>query len=63
MIIIITAFTQLLTDLDEYTGDLTNVNLPYFDFKNYMLKTVVSGLEETQLSSKVCVVTCCHFCS
>ena len=62
MIIVITAFTQLLTDLDEYTGDLTNVNLPYFDFKNYMLKTVVSGLEETQLSSKVCIVACGYFC-
>ncbi|XP_065901064.1 plexin-A4-like isoform X2 [Dysidea avara] len=46
------AFTQLLTDLDEYTGDLTNVSLPYFDFQTYMVKTVLSGLEDTLLSSK-----------
>ena len=55
MIIVITAFTQLLTDLDEYTGDLTNVSLPYFDFKSYMMKTVLSGLEDTLLSSKVII--------
>ena len=47
------AFTQLLTDLDEYTGDLTNISLPYFDFQTYMIKTVLSGLEDTVLSSKV----------
>jgi len=60
------AFTQLLTDLDEYTGDLTNVTLPYFDFQTYMMKTVLSGLEDTPLSSKVvaaailCVGICCY---
>lgn len=52
----ITAFTQLLTDLDEYTGDLSNVTLPYFDFQSYMVKTVLSGLEDTLLSSKVRIV-------
>ena len=49
----ITGFAQLLTDLDEYTGDLSNVTLPYFDFKTYMVKTVLSGLEDTPMSSKV----------
>jgi len=60
------AFTQLLTDLDEYTGDLSNVTLPYFDFQTYILKTVLSGLEDSVLSSKVeasaailCVGICC----
>ena len=50
---LVIAFTQLLTDLDEYTGDLTNVSLPYFNFQNYMVKTVLSGLEDTLQSSKV----------
>ena len=52
-VLFLLAFTQLLTDLDEYTGDLTNVTLPYFDFQTYMMKTVLSGLEDTLLSSKV----------
>ena len=59
LIIIITAFTQLLTDLDEYTGDLTNVTLPYFDFRTYMMRTVLSGLEDTLLSSKVHTLNYC----
>lgn len=53
LLYLVIAFTQLLTDLDEYTGDLTNVSLPYFNFQTYMVKTVLSGLEDTLQSSKV----------
>ena len=39
-------FAELQTDLDELTGDLTGIRLPYHDLPTYLLQSLFPGAKD-----------------